>query len=378
LFNNKIRHTDGFVNSSNVALNSASSNIAFNSASKNSTRITTNSVFKNSNVEYILFESNLVSHVCPISDYYIINVYLSDKTAGILKKFNNVVICEKASRLRLFDIDEKPQTKKYYDIDAIKKETNWSDVSVQPFNYPGTPNYLSMISQGNLLPKGKSYDENFYYPSTAGQGIDIYLIDEGILTNHEDFNTYEGTPYNRTITCDAISKENEIIIPTTEEEKKACWANTNPPDHGIGVSSTAGGTLFGVAKKANLHMIACELWDFNVLRSLDFILQNAKPHKTVINLSFGRNRYLKLFEDKINDMVNMGFIIIVAAGNGKSNCCGNKNSNNFYFFSGYNSTITVGSVESEIKNNRYTASSYTNYGNCVDIFAPGSNRSCCW
>lgn len=362
LFKNDIRPTDRFINNNN-------SKRSFSSVSEND------------NIEYISFESNLVSHICPIFNYYTINAYLSDFTSNIVCIFNNVIYCKKASHFKLLKSNKKknplskPKDKNYYNLKAIKKETNWTDVSVQSFNYPGYPNYLSLISQGNQMQKDKPFDENFYYPSTAGQGIDIYFIDEGIMTNHDDFNTYKGTPYERTITCDAISQDNKISISKSEDEKNTCWVRDslipNYPRHGISVSSSAGGTLFGVAKKANLHMIATEIVEYNVLRSLDYILVNAKPHKSVVSLSIGQKGYFKLFDNKLNDMVKKGLIIIVAAGNEGENFCVSKEDQLFNSFISYDSIISVGAVDSTIKNGKYYASDYSNFGKCVDIFAPG-------
>ncbi|ORX83278.1 subtilisin-like protein [Anaeromyces robustus] len=322
----------------------------------------------NSTVEYIPFESDLVSHVCPISNYYAITVYLNKKTLDIVSDLDNILYIEKSSTLKLLE------TKNTIDINAVKKQTNWTDVSVQEFKYPGTPNYLSLLSQSPNVRNGKDYDESFYYPTSAGKGIDIYLIDEGILTNHDDYQTYKGTSYERTITCDAVTRKNKIYA-TSGQEKLNCWTSdtTSPryPEHGIAVSSISGGTLFGVAKKANLHMIATELSSIDILQSIDFIMQHATPYKTVISMSIGGGEYQQSEEDKINDLVSKGFIFLVAAGNEDINCCADKKNRRFYPYAGYSATITVGATESKIVNNKYVSADYTNYGKCVDIFAPG-------
>ncbi|ORX86579.1 subtilisin-like protein, partial [Anaeromyces robustus] len=186
---------------------------------------------------------------------------------------------------------------------------------------------------------------NFYYPKSAGKNIDIYLIDQGLIVNHEDYNNTD----ERTITCDAIAYDD---------------------DHGILVASLAGGNIYGVSKKANLHMIAVDFSVVGILRALDYILEHGEPHKTVISISIRGYSYYESEEKKLNDLINKGFIIFVAAGNEHSNCCGDKNSRDFYSFAGYRKAITVGAAEIGIYNYGFTKASYSNYGDCIDIFGP--------
>ncbi|ORX81494.1 subtilisin-like protein, partial [Anaeromyces robustus] len=212
---------------------------------------------------------------------------------------------------------------------------------------------------------------NFYYPSSAGQGVDIYLLDMGINTNHDDFDTYKGQSYERTVSCDAISDEINFYL-TTGDEKRKCYVDNNNPYHGTITSSIAGGKLIGVAKKANIHMIAVDATNSSILKSLDYILNNGKKNKTVISISInGIESYDHLLNDKFNDLLNEGFIFIFAAGNDNQNVCSTKYSKIFYSYTGYNRLINVGAVDSEIKNNEVVRSEYSNFGKCIDIFAPG-------
>ncbi|ORX88217.1 subtilisin-like protein, partial [Anaeromyces robustus] len=250
-------------------------------------------------------------------------------------------------------------------MDKIKNETKWFDVSVQD-NIDFTPNHLSLISQSPLIDTNKIIDSNYYYPSSAGKGIDIYFIDQGLYTNqHRDFNTEE-----RIITCDAIIRGHNVHH-TTDEEKNNCSGSGVYPDHGVMVSSVSGGTIYGVAKKANLHMIAIDGKIINVLRGIDYVLQYGKPHKTIINLSLGHKGYSKIENDKITDLINKGYIIIVSSGNEEDNCCVDKSDENFHSFAGYRKAITVGAVNTELNGKGYVKASYSDYGDCIDIYAPG-------
>eukprot|EP00833_Pecoramyces_ruminatium_P015782 jgi/Orpsp1_1/1189814/evm.model.d7180000074679.1 len=65
--------------------------------------------------------------------------------------------------------------------------------------------------------------------------------------------------------------------------------------------------LYDVSKKANIHMITTDDTLINVLRGFDIISHKGKPNKTVISISTGG-----IEEDKLTELINKGFIIIVA------------------------------------------------------------------
>jgi len=372
----------------------------------------------NSTIEYIPIESELVNYGCPISNYYAIIAYLSDEAAEKVCRLENVLYCEKSITLDpekskyknlkkeknkyknyfknknlkkgIFNkkkgdsknknstkdnnVIENENTQFYYDLDAIQKETNWTSVNVQ--SDPDDKTYfLSLISQSNEIDVN-NIDKNFYYPGTAGQGIDMYFIDNGIIVHPDHYDTSE-----RTVTCDAISSVYGIRE-TTEDEKTYCTNEeldsneiSNYPEHGIGVSSVAAGTL-GVAKKANIHMIVTDYNAVSALRSFDYILRKAKPFKTILNMSYGKKGiYHQYYDDKLTDLINAGIIITVSAGNEGSNVCGEKDSEDFGVFPGCRKAIAVGSIDSsfsfDIENQKYRISSISNFGDCIDIYAPG-------
>ncbi|ORX77643.1 subtilisin-like protein [Anaeromyces robustus] len=359
-----------------------------NERNKNSKR-TINFSSNNSTIEYVPFESKLVRRVSPIANYYAISAYLSKEVAEKISHMENILYCEKSQKIKVskkvpnnsnknlnknekLNIkknkrDNKNSTPLHYNINKIKNETNWSGVNVQQIDYE--PNHLSLISQSPLVDMNQ-YDNNFYYPSSAGKGIDIYLIDEGLITSHNDFDTYKGTPDERTITCDALLYENEEHYPSDEKELD-CTEIEEYPQHGIMVTSMAGGSLYGIAKKANLHMIAIDHSIESIIKAMNYVIKNGKPHKTIVNISFNLLYYSKSLEQKLTELINKGFIVIVTAGDDDSNCCVGKEDNNFIGFSGYRKAITVGAVSSTIYGDGYYKFENTNFGECVDIFGPG-------
>eukprot|EP00833_Pecoramyces_ruminatium_P003419 jgi/Orpsp1_1/1177451/evm.model.c7180000061478.1 len=355
---------------------------SFGFLDKNKTKIQYSNKIKrsNENNEYeIEIESNLVSHICPVLNYYAIKVYLSDSIIEEIKKIPNVINIEKSQKI-------KNASYKHYDINQIKKETKWSDVSVQEINYNTSHyySYLSLISQDKYSKKNNAnYDNNYYYPSSAGKDVDVYIIDNGLWVNNTDFDTYKGTKNERTISCDAIVSKG-IIYPV--EDKNKCIIKDISkdetivddkiyPEHGTMASSVVGGAFYGVAKQANIHMVATEYETVDDLTAFDYIKQNGKPHKTIINISrAGMAEFSESLQDKINELTKYGFIIIVAAGNDNMDCC-KKNSSFSFLYSSYENVIKVGATGNYIDmtmEDVYARAYYSNFGSCIDIFAPGT------
>ncbi|ORX70396.1 subtilisin-like protein [Anaeromyces robustus] len=332
----------------------------------------------NPNEKYISLESKLVNHLCPIGNYYAVRAYLSDEVMEEVKKLPNIIACDKTTEFKkptyqmkhlnttlLTKLHRKSRrSDKFYDLNYIKKETGWSGVSVQEYSEA----HLAVISQFNYNEDLASiFDYNYYYPSTAGQGIDIYLIDEGLYVNHEEFDTYNG---KRTVTCDAIIEGGTETI-TRDGKKKSCSYDNEYQDHGNMVASVAAGAINGVAKKANIHMIATGFTDADLTVALDFIKVHGKPHKSVINVSRnGVNTFNENLQNKIDEMINAGFIIFASAGNDAEDACDEEYPNKI---SGYGNIISVGATfnKENFIEGAYTAAEYSNYGKCIDIQGPG-------
>jgi len=324
--------------------------------------------------------------------------YLSDVVYEIVKNLPNVVECIENFKVQFpvvpekFNYNSEKQSKKdgekiienkneneiYYNITDIKADTQWSDVSIEP----NAGSHLSLISQSkvdfNLVNK---YDSNFYYPSTAGEGVDIYFIDSGINTNHVDFDTTY-----RNVTCDAETKGLSYIEYEPSSPKiKNCTIDEVNQYHGISVTSAAAGTINGVAKKANIHVIAIDLFVSDFISALKFIENKAKnPHKTIINISCGMYKYSSTFDKQINVMINKGFMIFSTAGNESTDACSTEKReaadetvNDKHYPSGYIDVISVGGInnddedhEFDKNSNIYSPAWFSNYGSCIDFYAP--------
>ncbi|ORX79051.1 subtilisin-like protein [Anaeromyces robustus] len=316
--------------------------------------------------EYIPVESKLVSPICPLDSGYAVVIYASDEVIKKVKKLSDIKRCNKS-------LPTENDANTYYNLDFIQKETNWTDVSIQNIYNDDTYLYshLSLVSQSHFDPESTEvYDNTYYYPKTAGQDIDIYLIEETGYFHYDEFDTYNGS---RTVTCDAISDINNGFTELSyndERRVKGCEvSNKESSTHGTIVSMTAGGKYTGAAKKANLHVIATSLNTYTELQSLEYIRLHARPNKTIVNISRGGHGENYEIQEKFTELRRNGIIIFVAAANNSENC-----SSKYYRYGGYDDVITVGATEGTVNkdiNNGYTFASYSNYGKCVDIFAPG-------
>jgi len=357
-----------------------------NKSNKSKNRKTKTKIDNNEkNIEYITYHSNLVKHICPIKNYYIIVAYLSDIIIDKIKLLPNVINIKKTEIIAVpfkslnNNLNEKRSNTLFYNKEDILDETQWSDLSVQEhktdFDLRNT--HLSLLSQGKYYTNSSAiYDNNYYFPSSAGKGIDIYIIDGGldVSMSEDDFDEYKGTSDERTIKCEGEIYDGEFYLPSNE---KYCKVKTNGNNkHGTIVGISAVGKINGVAKKSNLYMLATDYKDMDFLKAFEYIEQHADPQKTVINISRGcvenKKCYSQEIQDKIDELVSLGFIIFAPIGNTFKYYCYNqlfKNGvihigaiNNRYFYEHYN------------MEKMYEKADYSSYGECVDLFAPGTIR----
>ncbi|EJD51048.1 peptidase 1 [Auricularia subglabra TFB-10046 SS5] len=204
---------------------------------------------------------------------------------------------------------------------------------------------LRRISQ---LPKVNSTDYRalnytYVYDSTAGQGVDIYIIDSGINVDHEDFEGRArwGTAFN------GLSELDEY-------------------GHGTHVAGIAAGKTFGVAKKAN--PVAVRILDKNgaattsdAIAAVDWVVKEVatKAHvPSIINMSLRFPPSIML-DNIVNTAVKAGVHTVVSAGNAAT-------LSDTQSPARAEAAITVGATD--ISDN---VAYFSNYGPGVDIFAPG-------
>ena len=143
--------------------------------------------------------------------------------------------------------------------------------------------------------------------------------------------------------------------------------------HGTHVASTAAGTSYGVATSADVvpvRVLGCFGSGNNstVIAGLDYVASyplNGK--RAVVNLSLGASPSA-LLDSAINSLIDKGFVVVVAAGNDGDDIDDAQHDACQYSPARVPAAITVAATD--IDDSR---SFFSNYGSCVDIFAPGSD-----
>ena len=189
-------------------------------------------------------------------------------------------------------------------------------------------------------------DNNYTYPNTASN-VTAYIIDTGINPGIADL-------------------EGRIL-------SGADFIDGGEPDdchgHGTHVAGTVAGTAYGVAKGANVvavRVLNCQGSGSTsgVIAGIDWVATNA-VRPAVANMSLGGG-YSESLNMAVARAVESGVTFAVAAGNSNANACN-------YSPSSTASAITVGATTSSD-----AKASYSNYGDCVDIQAPGSSITSDW
>lgn len=188
------------------------------------------------------------------------------------------------------------------------------------------------------LPLNQAYTYN-----NNASGVHAYIVDTGVRLTHSQFTGRMGNGF------DSIT---------------AGGTGADCHGHGTHVAGTVGGTTWGIAKGVTIHpvrVLDCTGYgtDAQVIAGIDWVVQNhVKP--AVANMSLGGDASQPL-DDAVTAAVNAGIVFAVAAGNDSSSACN-------YSPARTPNAITVGSTTSSD-----ARSSFSNYGTCLDIFAPGSS-----
>ena len=199
---------------------------------------------------------------------------------------------------------------------------------------------LDRIDQRNR-PLSATYTYNF-----TGAGVRAYVIDTGIRTTHNEFGGRAAASF------DAFGGTGQDCN-----------------GHGTHVAGTIGGATYGVAKGSlprAVRVLDCNGSGTNsgVIAGVDWVRQNFIA-PAVANMSLGGGASSAL-DTAVNNLSNAGVAIAVAAGNSNANACNSSPARAA-------NAITVGSTTTTD-----ARSSFSNFGTCLDLFAPGSSILSAW
>ena len=217
----------------------------------------------------------------------------------------------------------------------LERDQRMRAIGVQQMDANGDPWGLDRIDQRSLPLSG-----TYSFTATASS-VHAYIIDTGIWTLHGDFGGRADNVF------DAMLLNGEDC-----------------QGHGTHVAGTVGGATWGVAKAVRLHgvrVLNCLGVGFtsDVIAGVDFVTSNhVKP--AVANMSLGGGQSTAL-NTAVTNLWNAGVFVAVAAGNDDADACG------FSPASAAGALTVAASTKTDAK------ASFSNWGSCVEIYAPGSS-----
>lgn len=216
----------------------------------------------------------------------------------------------------------------------VERDQEYRVDVTQSMDANGDPWGLDRVDQ-QALPLSRTYTYN-----ATGAGIHAYIIDTGIWTLHGDFGGRANNVY------DAFGATGDD-----------CHG------HGTHVAGTIGGATYGLAKSASLHgvrVLSCAGIGLTsqIIAGIDWVRQNAiRP--AVANMSLGGGLSTALNTATTN-LWNSGVFVAVAAGNDNVDACTASPA------SASGAFTAAASAKTDAK------ASYSNWGTCVEAYAPGS------
>lgn len=190
--------------------------------------------------------------------------------------------------------------------------------------------------------------DGVYSYNATGAAVNSYVIDTGVRSSHVEF---EGR------TAEGFTAINDG------------YGTDDCNGHGTHVADSVGGTEYGVAKETTIvpvRVLDCQGGGTTagVLAGIDWVAAEGQQ-PGVANLSLGGPASPAL-DQAVDQVSAAGITVVVAAGNETQDACNVSPAR-------ADSTITVGATT-----RTDSAASYSNFGTCVDIHAPGSDITAAW
>ena len=193
-------------------------------------------------------------------------------------------------------------------------------------------------------------DKTYTYEGT-GEGVTAFIIDTGIRATHKDLAGRVG--------------EGHTVVQDGE-------GTNDCQGHGTHVAATVGGTTYGVAKGVKLEPVRVLECDgsgsvLGILAAMEWVMDEAAATEgpDVANMSLGGTK-LGAMDEAVDRMSDAGVVTAVAAGNDTEDACQHSPAAS-------QKAITVGATD-----NTDVLAEFSNFGECVDILAPGVDITSAW
>jgi subtilisin family serine protease len=190
---------------------------------------------------------------------------------------------------------------------------------------------------------------NSYKYVSTGNSSYVYVIDTGIYSGHSDFAGRVTSGYS------AISDGN---------------GSEDCNGHGTHVAGTIAGSTYGVAKSTRVVAVrvldcAGSGYSSSVVAGINWVVQSHPGGAGIINMSLGGSANTAI-DSAVADATAAGLTVVVAAGNSSTDACSSSPAR-------APSALTIGAID-----RTDAQASYSNYGSCVDLWAPGTNITSAW
>lgn len=226
------------------------------------------------------------------------------------------------------------------DIDKLSKDFYIEKDEQATINW-----HLDRIDQRRLPLSNTAYIGN------SSNMIDVYIVDTGVDIVHPEF------------------LENNVI-----------WGNnfvndgidTDCNGHGTHVASLAVGRQYGSGKRANLisvKVLGCDGSGSysDIITAIEWITNRAtiSGKISIVNMSLGGPKSAAL-DNAVTNSINSGVYYVVAAGNSNANACN------------FSPSRVPGAITVAASSITDTKASFSNFGRCIDVYAPGVNIIAAW
>ena len=191
-------------------------------------------------------------------------------------------------------------------------------------------------------------NNSYKYVSTGASSY-VYVIDTGVYSGHSDLAGRVTPGYS------AVNDGN---------------GSEDCNGHGTHVAGTIAGSQFGVAKSTRIVAVrvldcAGSGYSSSVVAGINWVVQSHPGGTGIINMSLGGGANSAI-DTAVADATAAGLTVVVAAGNSSADACSSSPAR-------APSAITVGAID-----RTDAQASYSNFGSCVDIWAPGTGITSSW